>query len=757
VSSHIWTGRATRPLAVGLGLGLAASALTFTTTSAAYAADPVSITLLNINDFHGRIDANTTKFATTIEQIRAEKGESNTLFLSAGDNIGASVFASNVQDDEPTIEVLNALELASSAVGNHEFDKGFDDLTGRVAGLADWDYLGANVYVEGTQTPAMQEFETFEVDGVTVGVIGAVTQETPTLVSASGVAGLDFGDPVEAVNRVADQLSDGDDANGEADVIVAEYHEGAGAGIPDGSSLEEEVAAGGAFADIVNSTDAEVDAIFTGHTHKQYAWDAPVPGEEGTTRPIVQTGSYGENIGQIDLSVDPESGDVTASTGTNVARVAEEDLSYPRVVEVKTITDAALEFAKEVGNQPVGEITGNISTAFGGGSYVGGEWTGGGRDNRAEESAMSHLVAQALLDGLPFGEPDIGLTNPGGLRADFLFAGNTAENPQNTDGVVTFAEANSVLPFGNTIVTAELSGSDLITIFDQQWQTAETPEDPTPSRPYLALGASENVDVVADPTAATGEHILSLKIDGEEVDPEGTYSVATFNFLAEGNDNFRAFRNAEVTDSGISDAQLFRDYIAESSPISPDHDQRQMLVDTDDSGVNGGATETIEITKLGLTSLGSPEDSSVTVTGGGEELGTFPVVDRAASIVVDVPVGLIGDSITLTSEEGVTATLPVLKAQPAMTLKRKPGKVVARKTRIKVITRVHVGDEAAEGRVRVRVPGGQPFAGRLNDNGRVVIKVTKTFGRPGGKKVVVTYLGDDTTDRASKTLRFKVR
>ena len=91
--------------------------------------------------------------------------------------------------------------------------------------------------------------------------MGVVTQETPTLVSPSGVAGLTFGDPVEAVNRVAGELTDGDPGNGEADVIVAEYHEGAGAGTPDGSSLEEEVAGGGAFAAIVTQTSAAVDAI----------------------------------------------------------------------------------------------------------------------------------------------------------------------------------------------------------------------------------------------------------------------------------------------------------------------------------------------------------------------------------------------------------------------------------------------------------------------------------------------------------------
>lgn len=740
-----------RAAALGLGLAVAATSATVVVQApAAHAAETVSISLLNINDFHGRIDANTTKFATTVEQIRAEKGESNTLFISAGDNIGASLFASNVADDEPTIDVLKALDLASSAVGNHEFDKGLDDLEGRVADRADWKYLGANVYEKGTDTPALQEYDLLEVAGVTVGIIGAVTEETPTLVAASGVADVDFGDPVEAVNRVAEQLSDGDEANGEADVIVAEYHEGATAGTPDGATLEEEIAAGGAFADIVTQTHAEVDAIFTGHTHKQYVWDAPIPGGEGT-RPVVQTGSYGENIGVIDLAVDLETGAVMTSAGENVARVAEEDLTFPRVAEVKLITDEALANAELVGNQPVGEITGDITTAFGGGSYVDGEWTGGGRDDRASESAMGHLVAQALLDGLPFGEPDLGLTNPGGLRAEFYFEGNPTENPANTDGVVTYAEANSVLPFGNTIVTAELTGADLIQVFDQQWQTAETPEDPTPSRPYLALGASDNVEVVADPTAETGEHIVSLKIDGEEVDPEATYSVATFNFLAEGNDNFRAFRNATVTDSGISDAELFRDYLADSSPIEPDHAQRQMFVDTDGE-LTAGTTETIEVTRLGLTSLGSPVDPSVTVTAGEQELGTFPVTDRAATIELELPESLGGQSITLTSALGVTAELAVAAPEPTAVVKAKrnpKGPLKAGKKKLKVTVKVKVDGEPASGKVVLSGAGVEKKV-KLNKKGKAVTRVGP-FDEKGVQVITVSY-GD-----ASDILRFKVR
>ena len=194
------------------------------------------------------------------------------------------------------------MDLDASAVGNHEFDQGFADLADRVIGdprNAQWDYLGANVYQSDGTTPALPEYALYARDGLTVGVIGAVTQETPALVSPGGVAGLVFGDPVDAVNRVAAQLSDGNPANGEADVLVATYHEGAPTGEP--ATLESQVAASPVFAKIVNETSPLVDAIFTGHTHVPYAWEGPVPGQPGVTRPIVQTGSYGDRVGEVAL------------------------------------------------------------------------------------------------------------------------------------------------------------------------------------------------------------------------------------------------------------------------------------------------------------------------------------------------------------------------------------------------------------------------------------------------------------------------
>ena len=327
----------------------------------AQAADPVVLNLLGINDFHGRIDTNTVKFAGTVEQLRAEAGDASTLMVSAGDNVGASLFPSAVQGDIPTLDVLNALDLAASAVGNHEFDKGYSDLTDRIAPAADFPILGANVFKAGGER-ALDPYKIFTVQGLDVAVVGAVTQETPSLVNPDGIAGLTFADPVASIN---DTVADLDALADPPDVIVASVHEGA----PDGTqTYEQAIASSAVFKSLAENTSAEVDAIFMGHTHQAYAYDAPVPGQAGQTRPIVQTGSYGANIGQIQLTVDPDTGDVQSHTQRNVARTTAADdgliSTYPRVAEVDTIVDAALANAAEVGDQVKGHQTADITRAF---------------------------------------------------------------------------------------------------------------------------------------------------------------------------------------------------------------------------------------------------------------------------------------------------------------------------------------------------------------------------------------------------------
>ena len=644
-----------------------------------------TINLLGINDFHGRIDNNTVRFAATIEKLRTDYSDDNTLFISAGDNIGASLFASAVQQDKPTIDVLNALDLKASAVGNHEFDQGLNDLTGRVEDQADFDYLGANVYRKDTTEPVLDEYSIQCVDGtgddceggVRVGVIGAVTQETPSLVSPGGITSVDFGDPVEAVNRVAAQLTDGDESNGEADVLVAEYHEGAGAGEPEGSSLEAELAASPVFSKIVKETSPKVSAIFTGHTHKKYAW-------EYNGRPIVQTGDYGSNIGQIVLEYDETGGttntalqqsnaielnttsafslseapiekiaalesNTETSAGTtsvvlyrNVPRDddADEDnlvATYPRVAEVKRITDAALDYAAEQGNVKVGEAATDITTAF----------VDGDRDDRASESTLGNLVADSLLSSLSDtdrGGAQIGVVNPGGLR-DELYQGD-----------ITYAEANAVLPFLNNLWTTTLTGAQFKQVLEEQWQLDA--DGNVPSRPYLQLGVSKNVSYTYDPDAEQGEHITSITVDGNPIDPDVNYRIGSFSFLLQGGDNFRTFAQGEGTrDSGLVDRDAWIEYISDNSPLSADYARRSVAakgLPTEE--VTAGDSFTVSFSKLALTSLGCPTETKLVATINGVEVGSADVVDDAATLTITVPGDLSG-AVTLEVKGEATGTL----------------------------------------------------------------------------------------------------
>ncbi|WP_161606340.1 ExeM/NucH family extracellular endonuclease [Microlunatus speluncae] len=630
---------------------------------AAGAEGPAELTLLNINDFHGRIAAespNTVAVFGTIEQQREQAGEDNTLFLSAGDNIGASLFASSIQQDNPTIDVLNAAELAASAVGNHEFDKGFADLTGRVDDRADWDYLGANVYQRGTKTPALPEYATFEKAGRTVAVIGTVTAETRSLVSPDGIADLDFGDPVDAVNRVAQQLSDGDEANGEADVIIAEYHEGAVEGEPNGT-LADEVSKGGMFAKIVNQTSAAVDAIFTGHTHQAYAWDGPIPGVQGKTRPILQAESYGALLGKVTLRFD-ESGAVASYTVENLAitETPNEELinTYPRVKKISEIVADALAKADELGSVVIGEATAPITR----GTVATDDGT---LEDRAAESTISDLVANMFREQLSDpqrGGAQIGIQNPGGNREDL------------DAGEITYSDAAAVLPFANTLVTLDLTGAQFKTLLEQQWQTNADGSPFTGSRPYLQLGVSDNVSYTYDASQAQGERITSIMIDGQPYDPAATYRIGTASFLAAGGDNFHVLADAaDKRDSGLIDLDSWTEFVKAASPLSPSYAKRAVAAAPIPSELAVGEAYELQVGSTERTTGGplntidfsgaeAPANTALTAKIGDQTVGTATVTDGAATLTIEVPAGVPAGPATLVitaAPTETTITLPV--------------------------------------------------------------------------------------------------
>ncbi|MDO5617991.1 5'-nucleotidase C-terminal domain-containing protein [Kocuria sp.] len=641
---------------------LAAGILTTTSfVVPAYADETPSqaIDLLYFNDYHGRLDSRPVQFAGAIESERTD----NSLLISGGDNIGASEYTSASQQDNPTLDMLNALDLDVSAVGNHEFDQGRDDLTGRVTERAEFPYLAANVRIGDANGPLLMEgeghqgngaYELFERDGVTIAVIGAVTQATPEKVAPSAVEGLVFTDPVAEVNAVADRL----DEEGTADVIVAAYH--------DGSATQAEAASDRFWTE----TSQSVDVVFGGDSHAEYNLTQDVDGDGVADRAYMQTGSYGANVGKVSFTYDPatDSVDLTSTltpTSQIVAGRSEEQLiaAYPRVAEVNQIVDAAVAVANEIGSTPAGEISADITTAFGPNSS--GQMV---RDDRQNESALGNLIAQGFRAQLADSHGvDIGVINPGGIRNELYYADNPDETIDgDRDGMVTEAEINNVLPFANNMNTIDLTGAQFKSVLEQQWQPAGS------SRAFLHLGLSENVQYTFDESRPAGDRITSITVDGTPIDPTGTYTVASVSFLLDGGDGFTAFtEGANFTDTGLIDRQVFSEHLGETSastPVAPQFDRRAVNL----SNVRtDGTTVSFELQELNMTSLGAPANSTVQVRKGGANgsvIAEAPVSGEAVRGADGLVGGTASVSFDRTALDGETAWLTVEPAGTALPL-----------------------------------------------------------------------------------------
>ena len=665
---------ASAAVALALALPAAASASVDTPELITPTAGTTQINLIGFNDFHGRI-LDAERFAATVLQAQQGFGEDNSLVLSNGDAVSASVFESAIQKDAPTIDALNALGVDSFTVGNHEFDHGYDDAIGRIQNATNGPDLAANV-TDSTGAHPFDEYAVFDVNGTSVAVIGAVTQETPALSAPDSVAGLTFGDPVEAVNRVAAQLTDGDPANGEADVLIASYHEGG----PQSDVPLDENEKSAVFAHIVNDTDPSIAAIYTAHTHQTYAYDAPIPGQSGT-RPVVQAGSYAGYIGQVVLTLDADK-KVTASSSSVVptltADAIPDDLkSDPRVQQVAQIVADAVAKADVLGSEVVGTQTGDITRAkqYEDGSITVDPATGvtsgtvSVPDDRANASNLSDLVAQSMVDVINArgnAHADLALMNPGGVRADLL----------DDDGKITYKEAATVVPFANDLNVVTVTTETLKATLEQQWQ--RNVDGSIPSRPYLQLGLSDGFTYTYDSTRPEGDRITGMALNGMPLDPGLTWNVAMSSFLAAGGDNFRALLDNVGNQSvGIIDTDAFPAWFRMVSgetgtAIVPDNRRNgievQGLAYREPLACIG---QSITVAGFDLASLGYVQNQAVdvdlyygTTTTEPTQIGEASVDPAAPNTVVvplTVPAGAVGAAwVRITVQPtGSSVTIPV--------------------------------------------------------------------------------------------------
>ncbi len=530
--------------------------------SAAKKAKQVDVQLLAFNDFHGALQADPTHtlsesldpsqtpvggveyLASTLESLRQHAPDGNTLTVAAGDIIGGSTFLSGLFHDEPSIEAMDALGLDVSSVGNHEFDEGTTELLRMQNGGchpvdgcyfpndpydgADFDYLAANVVNKDDGSTLLPPYEIRTVDGVKIGFIGLTTKTTPALVSPSGVASVDFLDEVQTINHYVIQLK----RHRVRSIVVLMHEGGYQTGTYDGCQ-----GISGVVVDIAKRLHPEVDALVTGHTHQPYVCELPSRGG-----PLLTTSaaSSGDVATEISLRINKRSRDVVSASAVN--HLVTHTIA-PDPVQT-AIIDKWNAIAGPIGGRVVGTVAEDI--------------TGDKDTDRAHETPMGDLLADAILWGTSGenGGAQIAFMNIGGVRDEFIVDQISAgEQP----GEITYQEAYNVAPFGNLLVSMDLTGQQIKDVLEQQYQ----PIEERGSRAMLALGVSEGFSYEWDDSRPEGDRVVpgSMTLNGEPIELDQTYRVGTLNFLADGGDSFTAFGAGTNLLGGAEDLANLVDYL----------------------------------------------------------------------------------------------------------------------------------------------------------------------------------------------------
>jgi 5'-nucleotidase len=559
--------------------------------------DTSDVHILAFNDLHGTLDptgqtlygqfaGGAAFLAKAVKDKQALYGDNEATVL-AGDNIGASPLASALFHDEPITVASNLMHVDFGSVGNHEFDEGSTELlrvqnggchptdgcqaapyalanggsTSTYPG-ADFKYLSANVIRNDTGQPLFPAYGIKQfTDGqrkFKVGFIGEVLQATPTIVTPTGVAGLTFQEEADAANRAVAELADRG-----VKVPILVVHQG---GFQSGTAVLNGCAgnlANSDIAKIADRLDPAIKVIVSAHTHAEYRCTYT---SGGVTRLITSASSFGRVLSDITLTIDNKNDklvsvsasnmlirNATNTPGIGVVRAPDPSLADPAVQAVVTqyVTASA-----PLANRVVGRAQGDLTRA---GSPFG-------------ESTLGDVIADAQYEAThpaPLGGAAFAFMNPGGIRDDLgvaEIAGGEAV------GEITYGEAFTVQPFGNTLVTKTMTGDMIRRVLQQQWR-APSPLTGTPCNGGTApsggrvLQISSTFKYESDPNAATCEgKVGRMWVNGVEVQPGDTFRVTMNNFLATGGDGFTVFTEGTNALGGAIDLDAFVAYLGSKEP-----------------------------------------------------------------------------------------------------------------------------------------------------------------------------------------------
>jgi len=525
------------------------------TTDVSKTARYEDITIFSINDFHGNLQADqpvpyfATKpdvqhpgqdikvpaggyayLAAKLKERRAAVHDS--ILVGGGDLMGASPMGSALLKDEPVIEALNQIDLSVTAVGNHEFDRGTEELMRKIKGTcpssgcsyadfhgANYDYLGANVYLVGSNTPWLKPYVIRQVGDVKIGFIGAVTSDVPNLVAGDVIKQLRFEDEATAINRYVPELQ-----KQGVNAIVVLIHEGA---MYKGNENDPSYRCEGLQGPIINISkklDKAINLVVSAHSHQGYT--CKIDG-----RLVVQGRSYGAFLTESTLTFDKQTHQVVNAVAVNhlidQQQIVADPVAQKLVTEVTTRT-ATLRLRPVVTlNKPLLRDS----------------------EDHYFDSALGNVIADAhLYFANQHGKADVAFINEGSLRSDLP----SGQHPSPV--TITFGDLYAAQPFGNSLVSMELTGAQILQVLQQQWAGKKV-EEPR------KLFVSDTLTYTWKHGADAGILIDNVKIKGQPLNLDQRYTVVANNFLADGGDSFSVFKSGQHRQIIGGDLEALESYL----------------------------------------------------------------------------------------------------------------------------------------------------------------------------------------------------
>ena len=520
------------------------------------------VTILDISDYHGQLTplseaADTVGPAFAIggsaflkrwfeiyeaeAALSSKHGHANVLEVAGGDSVGATPPISAFFGDRPTIEVMNMMGIDLDGLGNHNFDRGQDYLRHVLIPIADYPFVSANIVdANGNTPPEWSPSHVFRFPhGVKLAMVGFSNDDLPTLINPAGLVPFHVENSTAAVNAEAARLARRTDA------IVAIGHLGATAGTL--------VAPTGPLVDLADAV-SNVDAVIGDHTDFQV----------NTTRPngvlVTENRSKGIRFTRVRLVIGPGKQGVVYKTA-----------DFHKPWNIGLAPDPAIQAQLDELNAQLAPILGTqIGSAT---KFIPRDDQCGNPAGRTCESLVGNVVTDAMRDKYaPIGV-QFAITNSGGLRASLTcptpdVSGDFCPPYTPPPYPITRGQVLTVLPFGNIVVTLDVTGAELKTMLENGVSAMPAVNGRFPQVSGLcftydiaqAAGSRVTSAVLAD---ASG-NCTATPVD---LTAASTYKIAENDFMANGGDGYPVF-TPRVTTQDIMD-QVTADYVTAHSPLSP--------------------------------------------------------------------------------------------------------------------------------------------------------------------------------------------